>query len=223
MPQQTFGANPHIDDSIWNASDTLDVGAMMTSSSNEFVMGIQSFVPFNSAAQWDYEKAGLIIDVATADQSYPGSKDLVAIDGRSAIWGGNTRGRVWGGCFVGHARTGGDGLLVGVECGVANNGSNQPLVDQVDSKYGILAVAGEFGAPGAGTAGLYLTGAARWHHGVISSAGALIDDFLRLNRGTSGDFSFRVEPTGEVWITSGARRGKLYANPDDNIVRFYPA
>ena len=174
-------------------------------SANEFGLTVQVKADLlTPPTSVNYEKAALLAIARTADPStYQGTqcdkcRDVLGADVRGQIVGNNLTGRAWGlfsGAFI---DPGSDGFLVGAEIVIENNASNdQPLVDQITSKYGIKVISSR----NEGTVAIFLEGGegrAIWHKGIYANPSHLgsgaSDSFLEL----SG--KFLVDPNGKVGI-----------------------
>ena len=168
------------------------VGGTTVGSANQFALVLQGGVngPTNSLSQ--YEDAGLLIQMATADPSQYGpdiTRDMVGIDGRGMIIAGNETGRAWGGYFEGRAQPGADGQLIGIEVN-AVGGNAQPGIAQTNSKYNIvLDSTTQLGV--IASAGIWFnsTGAnPGWQTGIYGSAPTIAagGDFLRYDASNGG-------------------------------------
>src|SRR6516164_3146497 len=95
-PQNTFGSDPSVDESVWTTA-LVRIGGFLKSISNEFMHCIQCFSqPTHSTAS--YEKCGQMIQAVQQDPSDYGNsitRDLVAGSRVGEISGTQT-GRVWG-------------------------------------------------------------------------------------------------------------------------------
>jgi len=208
-----------VDSGAWNAA-TVRIGHNMNSTagttigdSNEGVLNVHGNITGNES-QADYEKKGIFARVHTADNSVytPGSsriRDAVGIRGHGEIVTVSS-GRAWGGTFVARAHGTADGLLVSLETELDSSGSDQPDVDQTDSKYGVHVVT----ITGDGTAGIYInrSGTAQWHKGInistvaidrANSSDALIRYGTDFVINSSGHLGIGKLPTVSIDTTGG--------------------
>ena len=143
-PQNTFGSDPSVDESVWTTA-LVRIGGFLKSISNEFMHCIQCFSqPSHSTAS--YEKCGQMIQGIQQDPSDYGNsitRDLVAASRVGEISGTQT-GRVWGGYDECGVLSGSDGLALARETGGNNNGSEQPDLDTPTTKVLESMVAGEY-------------------------------------------------------------------------------
>ena len=156
---------------------TVSIPRLMDGPANEFTESLQAEIPATRAAN-SYEKAALYVRVRTADPSdYRAGhlKDAVGVESQSQIMPGNMTGRAWSFDSLTSVLPGADGYAVGMELGIVNDGSDQPLTGFPTSKNGLhLVGSGSFG----GTAGVVLGG--KWHDGVVCPSSALSDACFRV-------------------------------------------
>lgn len=185
--------------------DANAVGTATAGSANQSVLNVQSYIASTSSAA-NYEKAGILVEVATADPSNtstPITRDAVGIDTHATILAGNMTGRAWGINPQVTIASGADGLATGVEIDINNAATaDQASMDQNTSKYGLTVI--NIGSQNA-TAALYVahtTGAGVWHKGLYSAPSHLgsgsTDSFVELFG------KFVVFPTGQTVIGAGS-------------------
>jgi hypothetical protein len=177
------------------------VGMMFNSIVNEFLQCLQFIcAPTNAAAP--YEKCGLIVQGEQRDPSNTVNKDAVAISGSVDIAGGNQLGRAWGGYSQAGSKTGCDGLMIGHEIGLNNNGIAEPNFGRATSKTALALVAGE--APGNNpvtVAGMIEGGTTQFFNGWIADRSAFVDQNAApafAVRDNDGGIKFGITAGGDV-------------------------
>src|SRR5262249_2569545 len=131
----------NVDLSVWQTA-LERIGGFFRSLSNEFLEVLQVVTPDDKGAvKTSYEKTAQVVEIqqfAPSDYSNlsnPITKDAAARDHRATIKAGNQTGRVWGGYDEAAAEAGGDGMAIACEVCIVNSSSDQPLLDQITSKY----------------------------------------------------------------------------------------
>jgi len=167
------------------ANDLTAAGSGVAGSANQFALNVQVQIPSATSSGASYQKSAAIFGCQTADPSSATTRDCVGADARGFITNNNATGRAWGGVDLAQINSGGtgDGLLVGREIDVANNGTDQASINTTTSKYGLQIV------PQVGniTAGIFLTnsGSGAYHHGIYADpavfASTSTANFLTLN------------------------------------------
>lgn len=200
-----------IDGAAWAQAVNMRLGADLTEagtatpgSANQFGLVIHSHVP-STGATANYQKSAALFIGRTADESNAPALalDIVGLDRRGYIASTNPQGRAWGGVDFAYIEPGGDGLLIGTEVDIYNNGADQPSVDQVDSKYGITIV--PFVGPV--TVGLYFTtNSGGSYHNCMYADPSVIETggyFIRLVN------AFEVDKSGNFLAGSAVLLGGL--------------
>ncbi|MBI4475412.1 MAG: hypothetical protein HY646_22295, partial [Acidobacteria bacterium] len=221
-PEVNIAINPltPIDGGAWVRS-TVRLGRNLTYSgtadedpANEFAMIIQANTPASTSSQVKYVKAGLLVEAETQDPSGTITRDMAAIVAYGNIGGTTTTGRAWGINTIATAGDGADGVLIGVEIGVWNDGSPQKEHSTATSKVGLSLVAmGTNHITDAIHINMDPTYAARWYRGIFADVSAFAsgsDDpktFLQLANGSTDVF---VVTTSGV-ITAGTWQGSASA------------
>lgn len=203
-----FGRNPGVDDSVWFSTDQIRIGINMATGQNQFAVCVQGVITVTNSPV-SYEKALREMEVHTYDPSdYDNgiTRDAVGDDTRATIMPGNMTGRAWGAYCDSVVEHGADGLAIGQETNVVNYGSDQPLLDQVNSKYShLITASGEQPA----TAALYATGNAGYHHGFAMRTDQftphLNDSFLVLYKAGTNDPVFRIDSQGNLTHAFGRK------------------
>ena len=220
-----FGTNVHVDDSVYNNTREVRVGVQLSLPFNEFAECNQVIaMPTNSTAS--YEKAGKIFMAVQRDPSdYTKgiTRDIVGVDSRGIIAAGNTLGRVWGGADWAGMETGADGMLVGREIGVENDGVDQPHLDTPTSKYGTLFVAGYEPANRPATCGVFFQhGTAGWHKGIAARTDAFVghpdDAFIVLYFAGTNNPNFKVGADGALTYQGRAVQIRPVRAADGSVV-----
>lgn len=204
-----FGTNPHVDDSVWSLTEHIRQGIYMAGPGNQFSECLHGIVPQTNSAV-SYEKALRETEVWTHDPSdyTPGAekcRDAVGDDTRATIKAGNFTGRAWGSYSDVVIESGADGMAVGQETSIENHGADQPLLDQIDSKYGHLVAPK---GPQPMTAILYGIASGKAHLGFVMRTDAFTehpdDAYLVLYREGSNAPLFRVHvKTGDITHIGG--------------------
>lgn len=163
----------------WHAMYMTEAGDVGLGSANQNTMFVSAYAaPTNSAAP--YQKNAGFFRIVSADPSDGSTiyRDAVAMEAQADAVAGNMFARLFGA----HSRvafvTGSDGYTPGVESEVYNDGEDQPLVDQINSKFAFHAVASH----GLLTGGLKFTGVngGTFQHGIYADPEALVANFLLL-------------------------------------------
>jgi len=159
------GLGSQTDLASW-ALSTFRITKSVDSSAGQYLVALQPYATDDSGAVGNYEKAALLIQAKTNDPSEPGSdRDMVGIDSRGIIASTNPTGRAWGGAFQGVVEDGGDGYAIACEFSIDNEGVDQPLIGQTNSKNvlnvittgnGATAAINIFGSGGGFHKGLYM-------------------------------------------------------------------
>jgi hypothetical protein len=167
------------------ANDLTAVGTGVAGSANQFALNVQVQIPSATSSGANYQKSAAIFGCQTADPSSATTRDCVGADSRAFITNTNATGRVWGGVDLAQINSGGtgDGILIGREIDIVNNGTDQANVNTTTSKYGMIIV------PQVGniTSGLFLTnsGSGAYHHGIYMDPSVLASsgtaNFITLN------------------------------------------
>ena len=220
--------NPHVDDSAWNCTREIRVGSVLGSGGNEFVEIVQSIIP-GTHSQQSYEKSIRVTEVVHHDPSeYTGvnslrtaERDACGDDSRCTIAQGNLFGRAWGGYSDVVVEHGADGLAIGRETSLINDGADQPALDQVNSKYGHL-ISPKGSKPI--TAMIYGTASGKCHLGFPMRTDAFTDDpndsYLVLYQEGSNSPLFRVHAkTGMVTHMGGREVGTQRVRAVDGTIR----
>jgi hypothetical protein len=178
------------------------VGMMFNAIANEFLQCLQ-FICAQTSAVASYEKCGLIVQGEQRDPSTNTVlKDAVAISGSVDIAGGNQLGRAWGGYSQAGSKTGSDGLMIGHEIGLNNNGVAEPNFGQVTSKTALALVAGEAaGNKPVTAAGMIEGGTTQFFNGWIAERSAFVDQNAApvfAVRDTDGNVKFGITANGDV-------------------------
>lgn len=202
-----LGTNPHVDDAAWNQTALLRQGVNMASGDNEFAECQHAIIPQTNSLT-SYEKSLRETEVWTHDPSdYPNGilRDACGDDSRTTIKAGNLTGRGWGGYSDVVIEPGADGLAIGRETSITNDGSDQKLLDQPTSKYGHL-ISPKGNQPI--TAAVYPIASGKCHLGFVMRTDAFTDHpddaYLVLYQEGSNTPLFRVHPkTGMVSHIAG--------------------
>lgn len=193
------------DGDSWLRTLSIRIGIAMSSLVNEFIATIQ-FVLAPTQATASYEKCGLIVQGVNRDSSdytkNPAiTKDGVAVSGSCRIESTKT-GRAWGLYGEATAADGADGMLVGLELGLNNFGSDQPNLDTPTSKIVLSLVAGEGGTKPI-TAFMEMdAGSAAAHSGLIANRTAFVDQDNAVAyavRDSDGHFSAGLTAAGKIF------------------------
>jgi hypothetical protein len=170
--------NGAVDGDSFARTLSIRVGLAMSSLFNEFIACIQ-FVCAPTSGKQPYEKSGIEVEGVQNDPSdYANNvtKDAVAISGSVDIGATNQTGRVWGHYAQCGVQPGGDGICVGSERGLNNNGSYQPNLNTKTSKVIDSLVAGEIPGNKDITAFRVLQGgSARSNYGDVAYRSAFVD------------------------------------------------
>lgn len=115
-------------------------------------------------------------------------RNVAGSDSRGYIANTNPAGTAWGAVNIGFINSGGigDGLIIGTESNAINNGVDQPLVSQWNSKYAFYAVSN---GSNPATVAFFATGTGKWHHGLWmenNQFAGIGDDFVRLGDNSGG-------------------------------------
>lgn len=204
------------------SADTLTMqmsiaGSGTGGSANQNVSYIGAVVePTASAAP--YQKNGLYVRIRTLDPSTGTSvtRDAVAIQGMGFIGSGNLTGRAWGIHGLVNVESGADGLAYAAELEVYNQGVDQPLVDQTNSKYGLHIVAKDGNNATAGAL-IASEGAMKWNTGlyVKGSSIAVTGHAIRV------DSNFSVATDGRIGVghTAPSTGSALHQKTTGTIAR----
>lgn len=161
-PTMTLPSTP-----AWDLS-FFGVGSALHNTENQYVLNIQGNISVDTGAPADYEKAGILSMMKTADPSGATLRDIVGIDGRGYINPVNATGRAWGMLAQAMVLGGGvgDGMLCGMEIDIRNFGTDQPLIETGTSKYGLQIVSKD----GPATCAVFLTRVApgAWNKGLMT-------------------------------------------------------
>ncbi len=181
----------------------------MAAGGNEVTERQHSVIPVTNSIV-SYEKSLREPEVWTSDPSDYASgitRDACGDDSRTRIKAGNMTGRGWGGYSDVVVESGSDGLAIGRETSVINNGSDQKLLDQTTSKYGHL-ISPQGSKPL--TAAIYTIASGKVHLGFPMRTDAFTTDpddaYLVLYREGSNIPLFRVHgKTGNLTHVNGCR------------------
>lgn len=154
---------------------------------NETGLFLSTFVGATSSPA-SYEKNGLYVRVIQSDPSTTTiNRDAVAGEFQAYIQNGNTSGRIWAINPIATVNSGADGYCIGAEIAVENSGPAQPLVDQVNSKFGINLISG--GVNNTTAAVIINNGTSLWQTGLFIKDTAIADKALRVATAVSGQWS----------------------------------
>ena len=120
-------------------------GSGSEGSANQSGLCVQANVTGATSSAANYEKTALCGFISTADPSSGGiTRDVTGVKGTALIATTNATGRAFAGSFHAEISSGGsgDGILIGTEVGVYNNGTAQSSLDTTTSKSGLQVVAG---------------------------------------------------------------------------------
>lgn len=196
--------NPHIDDAVWNETRCQKIGVQLSLPFNEFGSCIQVRGEATNSLV-SYEKAGLMVQAVQRDPSIARvQRDMVGVDSRGMIASGNMMGRAWGGADWAGMESNADGLLVGREVGVDNDGVDQPALDQTNSKYAFLLVPGYEPNNKPVTAAIYPTPGTSQFHRILVTRRSTISQhpdasFLDLKDEQGGSL-FKVSRNGDLVV-----------------------
>lgn len=204
-----LGQGPGVDLGAWATTINQQSGFTLSSPANEFGHTFQ-FIAQPTAATEPYEKSGILMEGVQEDPSNgTTTKDLVAIDARTAIGANNPTGRVWGAYFEAGAQPGGDGAMTGVEVGLSNRGTPQPEFDTPTTKTGISIIAGESDDSKPVTSAMVVAGGvSRFYNGVIVYRESIVDDVngraygIRDTSGGVESWPYLVTAEGDVKAAS---------------------
>lgn len=163
----------------WHAMYMTDAGGAGLGSANQNTMFVSAYIaPTDSDAP--YQKNAGFFRIVSADPSDGSTiyRDAVAMEAQADAVAGNMFARLFGA----HSRvafvTGSDGYTPGVESEVYNDGEDQPLFDQTNTKLAFHAVASH----GLVTAAFKMTGTngGTFQHGFYADPESLISNFLLL-------------------------------------------
>jgi hypothetical protein len=200
-PQYTEGENTNVDLSVWQAA-LQRVGAFFKSLSNEFLVSLQAVIPDDKdTVTVSYEKTAEVVQIeqhAPSDYAKTITKDAAARDHRATIKAGNSSGRVWAGYDEAAVEAGGDGLAISCEVNMSNSGADQPLLDQINSKYYHLFTKGGT-APATAVGFIEGEKAAHFGWGARQNAFAVPADLIFfLLRRDSNDIEWAVRADGTM-------------------------
>lgn len=156
----------------------LDIAGTATpDSASEFGQSTQVVINSTSSTV-SYEKGAAFFVAQTNDPSDYGAgvtRDAVGLDARGYIGSSNATGRAWGGYSEAKIISGGtgDGILVGHEVLIRNEGTEQASIDTTTSKYGLQIVDGGSVSP---TAALFITfqaGSSGFRKGILIKDAAI--------------------------------------------------
>jgi hypothetical protein len=181
---------------LWHAMYMADDGDAELGSANQNAVFVSAYMaPTDSLAP--YQKNGGLFKIRSADPSTGSTiyRDAVAMEAQADAVAGNMFARLFGA----HSRvafvTGSDGYTPGIESEIYNEGEDQPLINQTNSKHAFHGVASH----GLVTAGLKLTGVngGTFQHGVYADPESLASNFLLLRD------VFSVNAAGTVASATG--------------------
>ena len=185
-------------------------GTGSASSANQWGQAIQCNVPSTSSGA-SYEKACGIATILQTDPSSGSSiwRDAVGWESRCAIATGNATGRCWGGLdSVQHIDPAtSDGILIGREIDIVNNGADVSSYSTTNMKVGLLF--GVVGGRNPATYGIAVgpaSGTNQFHSFIYADPSAITSNgyFLQLN----GKFGVSVDGgMGGAYLTTSATPG----------------
>lgn len=218
-PQHTFEQPTgmwHTDLAAW-VSSAIRIGGYMFGAAYEGLIALQvRILPSNSPAS--YEKNVSLTQCVTTDPSdYQRGilRDACAHDFRATVGDESApiqTGRAWATYHEAKVAPGSDGLAIGAEIGLANFGSDQPLLDTTTSKYNSLYVAGEHPNCKPSTAAIHFTGGnaaleSYFHHALSARMSAF---FNRITGHGSGKFIALYKPySNEIDFEINGATGKM--------------
>lgn len=176
-----------------------NAGSVSLSSAGEFGVHIQTKTTITTNSASSYQKTGFGVYSMTSDPSNYGAgltRDTVAISGNARITDSNPQGRAWGGFFESGCEVGAEGLCVGIEIAIRNNGSSQPQVDTVDNKTALLMSTNL----GPNPAGQAICIAADFYRGIWAREASTRISFIEIDRNDANTSIFRVKPNGQTLI-----------------------
>ena len=190
-------------------------GTASPGSANQFTHFSGMSIPLTSSTA-SYEKACGYFRVHTADPSSGVvHRDAVGIQGHALIVSPNPSGRAWAGHDYALIEPGADGLLIGREIEIYNNGTAQTAVDTATSKYNLHIVA----KVGKSTAGVYFNqDTGHFEHCIYAKPGTINKNFATVEGKFAVSSDGRVasgtdtaESTTRFYgvVTSGIARGRL--------------
>lgn len=137
----TSAPGPLVDPNAWKVSHTQWSAnfSLLPSGGDEFGLNVQTRIAGPTRIPIATERASILGEISTSDPSTGTSThDAVGITGMGLINRNNPSGRAFGLYGVAGLQPGGDGLLVGIESDVVNEGSDQLVNATPTTKVGLF-------------------------------------------------------------------------------------